>query len=140
MGNLAPAAAADPTLTPAMIAAAHHVSVRYLYRLFETEQSRVAAWIRQRRLERCPRDLLDPALRTQPVSAIAGRWGSPSRHTSAGHAGLINNHALTAMPTGIFPARQATVRCAVMRSTTAALRAGSWNAPPGQSGLVLSLG
>jgi AraC-like DNA-binding protein len=58
-----------------MIAAAHHVSVRYLHKLFETEQSGVAAWIRQRRLERCRRDLLDPALRTQPVSAIAARWG-----------------------------------------------------------------
>ena len=35
----------------------------------------MAEWIRLRRLERCRRDLLDPALRWQPVSAIAARWG-----------------------------------------------------------------
>jgi AraC-like DNA-binding protein len=35
----------------------------------------VAGWIRRRRLERCRRDLLDPALRAQPVGVIAARWG-----------------------------------------------------------------
>ena len=49
--------------------------MRYLYKLFEHRPSGVAAWIRERRLERCRRDLLDPALRTQPVSTIAARWG-----------------------------------------------------------------
>jgi AraC-like DNA-binding protein len=66
---------ADPRLSPAMIAAAHHISLRYLYKLFESEQTTVADWIRRRRLERCRRDLLDPALRTQPVGVIAARWG-----------------------------------------------------------------
>jgi AraC-like DNA-binding protein len=66
---------ADPRLSPAMIAAAHHISLRYLYKLFESEQTTVADWIRRRRLERCRRDLLDPGLRTQPVGAIAARWG-----------------------------------------------------------------
>jgi len=65
----------DPELTPGTIAAAHHVSVRYLYKLFEDRPSGVAAWIRQRRLERSRRDLLDPALADRPVSAIAARWG-----------------------------------------------------------------
>jgi AraC-like DNA-binding protein len=65
----------DPDLTPGMIAAAHYVSVRYLHKLFETESATVAEWIRRRRLERCRRDLLDPALRALPVSAIAARWG-----------------------------------------------------------------
>ncbi len=68
----------DPELSPGMIAAAHYISERYLYKLFQTEQTSVAAWIRRRRLERCRRDLLDPALRQQPVSAIAARWGMPS--------------------------------------------------------------
>jgi AraC-like DNA-binding protein len=49
--------------------------VRYLYKLFEGRQSGVTAWIRQRRLERSRRDLLDPALADRPVSAIAARWG-----------------------------------------------------------------
>ncbi len=60
-----------------MIAAAHHISVRYLYKLFETDMpgQGVADWIRQRRLERCQRDLLDPALQGRPVNAIEARWG-----------------------------------------------------------------
>ena len=65
----------DPALAPPMIAAAHHVSLRYLHKLFESQQTTVAALIRERRLERCRRDMLDPALRAQPVSAIAARWG-----------------------------------------------------------------
>ena len=65
----------DLDLSPATVAAANYVSVRYLHRLFETQETTVAAWIRRRRLERCRRDLADPALRTVPVSAIAARWG-----------------------------------------------------------------
>lgn len=68
----------DPSLSPAAIAAAHFISLRYLHRLFEGEQTTVADWIRRRRLERCRRDLLDPALRDRPVSAVAARWGLPS--------------------------------------------------------------
>jgi AraC-like DNA-binding protein len=65
----------DPELDPAGIAAAAHISTRYLYKLFEGEGLTVAGWIRSRRLEHCRRDLLDPALRHQTVSAIAARWG-----------------------------------------------------------------
>jgi AraC-like DNA-binding protein len=65
----------DPALSPAGIAAAHHISVRYLHRLFEGEETTVAAWIRRRRLERCRRDLLDPALASVPAYAIGERWG-----------------------------------------------------------------
>jgi AraC-like DNA-binding protein len=68
----------DPELAPGTIAAAHHISLRYLYKLFASEQTTVAGWIRRRRLERCRRDLLDPALRARPVSAIATRWGLPN--------------------------------------------------------------
>jgi AraC-like DNA-binding protein len=68
----------DPGLSPAAIAAAHHISLRYLYKLFETQQTTVADWVRQRRLQRCRHDLLDPALRARPVSTIAARWGFPN--------------------------------------------------------------
>jgi AraC-like DNA-binding protein len=68
----------DPDLSPHTIAAAHYISVRYLHRLFEEEQTTVAGSIRRRRLERCKRDLLDPTLRTQPVAALAARWGFSS--------------------------------------------------------------
>lgn len=65
----------DPELTPGMVAEAHHISVRYLYKLFEPQGDSVAGWIRRRRLDRCRRDLLDPGLRGRTVGAIAARWG-----------------------------------------------------------------
>lgn len=64
-----------PDLTPGSIAAAHHISVRYLHRLFERQGHTVAAWIRAQRLERCCRDLADPAQSGLPIHAIAARWG-----------------------------------------------------------------
>jgi AraC-like DNA-binding protein len=65
----------DPELSPGSIAAAHFISVRSLHKLFETQQTTVGDWIRQRRLERCARDLLDPALAGEPIIAIGSRWG-----------------------------------------------------------------
>ena len=65
----------DPRLTPGRIAAAHHISLRYLYRVFEAEQTSVGSWIRGRRLDHCRRDLTDPALAGRPVSAVGARWG-----------------------------------------------------------------
>jgi AraC-like DNA-binding protein len=69
---------ADSDLTPSAVATAHHVSLRYLYKLFEGEQKGVAGLIKERRLERCRRDLLDPSLQHMPVRAIAARWGMPN--------------------------------------------------------------
>ncbi len=68
----------DDWLSPATIAAAHHVSLRSLHQLFHDEGLTVAGWIRQRRLERCRRDLADPALADRPVAAVAARWGFSS--------------------------------------------------------------
>lgn len=65
----------DPELTPRSIAAAHHISVAYLHRLFQRHDTTVSAWIRRQRLERARRDLADPALRFTPVHQIAARWG-----------------------------------------------------------------
>ncbi|MFF4614339.1 AraC-like ligand-binding domain-containing protein [Nonomuraea jabiensis] len=71
----------DAGLDPATVAAAHHVSVRYLHRLFEAEHTTVAAWIRQRRLERCRAELAAGGARS--VSEIGARWGLPdSAHFS----------------------------------------------------------
>ena len=69
---------AEPWLSPATIAAAHHMSLRSLHQLFHDEGLTVAGSIRQRRLERCRRDLCDPALASRPVAAIAARWGFAS--------------------------------------------------------------
>jgi AraC-like DNA-binding protein len=71
----------DPALSPATIAAAHHISQRYLYRLFEHEEASVSGWIRRRRLEQANRDLIDPRLRDRSVASIGARWG----YSSAAH-------------------------------------------------------
>lgn len=65
----------DPALTPAEIAAHHHISAGYLHRIFRSHELTVTAWIRHRRLERCRADLADPRLRSRPVHAVAARWG-----------------------------------------------------------------
>jgi AraC-like DNA-binding protein len=65
----------DTGLSPAMIAAAHNISVRQLHRLFQAEETPVAELIRNSRLERCRSDLTDPLLREVPVRTIATRWG-----------------------------------------------------------------
>ncbi|MEU1590479.1 helix-turn-helix domain-containing protein [Micromonospora sp. NPDC005710] len=65
----------DRNLTPAAVAAAHHLSLRTMYRLFEAEPASVAELIRRGRLDRCATDLRDPRLRDRPIYAIAARWG-----------------------------------------------------------------
>ena len=66
---------ADPTLGPAEIAAAVNISTRYLHQLFAGEHRSVSQYVRGLRLERCRRDLLDPRLADQSISAIAFGWG-----------------------------------------------------------------
>ncbi|MGW6010028.1 AraC-like ligand-binding domain-containing protein [Streptomyces sp. NPDC055210] len=68
----------DAHLTPDAIAAAHHISLRYLHKLFHDEGHTVAGWVRERRLEQCRRDLADARLATRPIGAIAARWGFAS--------------------------------------------------------------
>ncbi|WNM37542.1 helix-turn-helix domain-containing protein [Micromonospora halotolerans] len=70
---------ADPGLTPAAAAEAHHLSVRALHRLFEGGDTSVAALIRTARLDRCFRDLADPRLRHLAVHQVAARWGFRDR-------------------------------------------------------------
>jgi len=65
----------DPQLTPAAIAAAHHISVGYLHRLFRDEDTTVSRWVRQQRLDRTRRDLADPGLSAAPVHELASRRG-----------------------------------------------------------------
>ncbi|MGC5282005.1 helix-turn-helix domain-containing protein [Actinomadura citrea] len=65
----------NPDLTPSVVAAAHHISTSYLYRLFRDEDVTIGALIRQERLERARRDLADPTQRGVPVHEIAARWG-----------------------------------------------------------------
>lgn len=96
----------DPTLAPGDIAAAVHVSTRYLYRLFEDDGSTVSGWIRERRLERCRRDLADPSQRDATVTSIGARWGL----TNPGHLSRLFREAYGASPTEYRAGRLDVVR------------------------------
>ncbi|OMI36689.1 helix-turn-helix domain-containing protein [Streptomyces sparsogenes] len=64
----------DPDLTPEAIARAHRISLRYLHKLFESEEATVGRWIQRRRLEECRRDLARHA-NGSTIAAVAHRWG-----------------------------------------------------------------
>lgn len=68
----------DPRLSPESIAQAHSISKRYLHALFAREGISVCSWVRHRRLEACRRDLRDPALAHESISAIARHWALSS--------------------------------------------------------------
>ncbi|WP_374211709.1 helix-turn-helix domain-containing protein [Streptomyces sp. YS415] len=65
----------DPDLTPERIAKVHHISVRYLHRLFEGEGVTVGRLIYQRRVEECGAELSRRGHASPTVSAVAARWG-----------------------------------------------------------------
>ncbi|MFC4517568.1 helix-turn-helix domain-containing protein [Streptomyces ehimensis] len=67
----------DPDLGPAAIASAHRISLRYLHRVFQQHGTTPRAFIRRQRLERCRKDLADPALERLTIHTIASRWGYP---------------------------------------------------------------
>ncbi|MEU9858468.1 helix-turn-helix domain-containing protein [Streptomyces sp. NPDC047974] len=67
----------DPDLSPESIARAHHISVRYLQKLFQNDGSTVSQWIRRRRLEFC-RFELGRSTRRTTMAAMAHRWGFSS--------------------------------------------------------------
>jgi AraC-like DNA-binding protein len=60
-----------------VIAAAHHISVRYLHHLFQADGRTVCGYVREQRLERCRADLASPSLARQSVGRISARWGFP---------------------------------------------------------------
>ena len=65
----------DPGLGPPEIADAAHISVRYLHKLFEAEHRSVSRYIKELRLERSRRELLDPRLAGRPIAAVAFACG-----------------------------------------------------------------
>ncbi|MGW8482853.1 AraC-like ligand-binding domain-containing protein [Microbacterium sp. NPDC055903] len=66
---------ADTTLTVSAVADAHHVSLRYLQKLFEENGETASGWIRRRRLEQARRDLANPVLQARSVAAIGAGCG-----------------------------------------------------------------
>jgi AraC-like DNA-binding protein len=64
-----------PEMTPERLAQEAGVSLRTLHRLFNQSGTTVSGWLRETRLERCWRDLSDPAHRSSTVAAVAFGWG-----------------------------------------------------------------
>ena len=65
----------DPGLSATEVAQTHGMSLRQLNRIFQRHGATPAWWIRQQRLERCRRDLIDPAEAGRSAAAIGARWG-----------------------------------------------------------------
>lgn len=65
----------DPGLSPAAVAAAHHMSLRTLQRLFEGADGTVAAIIREERLDTVRRDLAEPLLARYSIATVGARAG-----------------------------------------------------------------
>jgi AraC-like DNA-binding protein len=68
----------DPQLTPEAIAAAHHVSVRHLYKTFASADLRLEQWIIALRLEAARGELAGPVSRQRTIAAVARHWGFPN--------------------------------------------------------------
>ncbi|MGA5142374.1 helix-turn-helix transcriptional regulator [Streptomyces azureus] len=60
------------------MAAAHHMSVRHLHRLFEKQGTTVSRWIQHNRLEACRRELGRPGRNVPTVTSVAHRFGFTS--------------------------------------------------------------
>jgi AraC-like DNA-binding protein len=99
----------EADLAPAQIAAAHHVSLRQLHKLFHASGTTVAGWVRQRRLQHCGHDLRDPRCAARSVAAVGARWGYPDpAHFSrvfkatygVGPRDYRASHGLAALPDG----------------------------------------
>jgi AraC-like DNA-binding protein len=66
---------ADPELGPPSIAAAHNISVRYLYKICSQADFSLEQWIIGQRLHGAREDLARPGSRQPSVTVIARQWG-----------------------------------------------------------------
>lgn len=73
----------DEHLSPTSIAAANHMSPRYVHMLFAQIGVSASSWIRAQRLERCRDDLRSRAYRDCSIAEVAYTWGfaDPSHFT-----------------------------------------------------------
>jgi len=66
---------ADPELSLPRAAAATGISPRYASDLMAAEQTSFRGYVQTQRLERCKRDLADPAYQARHIGEIAFAWG-----------------------------------------------------------------
>ncbi|AON53785.1 helix-turn-helix domain-containing protein [Herbaspirillum seropedicae] len=65
----------EEDLNPTKVAEANHISLRYLYMLFQRSDTTVSEYILHNRLHACKQALTDPAFKRIQISEIAFRWG-----------------------------------------------------------------
>jgi AraC-like DNA-binding protein len=65
----------DAELRPRRIATEFRISVRYLHRLFESEDTSGGSFIRDERLKKAAGELADPTMRHLDLKTIAARSG-----------------------------------------------------------------
>ncbi|MGW2857913.1 helix-turn-helix transcriptional regulator, partial [Streptomyces sp. NPDC001215] len=89
---------AERDLTPARVAAAHHISVRHLYSVPARSGVGFGEWVRTQRLDACRRELSRIPPTTETIADLAHRWGfrSPSHFSRAFKAAYV----LPERPTG----------------------------------------
>lgn len=77
----------DPELSPQMIASAHHISVRMLYRVLADVGLQLEQWVIDQRLEGARQELASPAARHRTIAGVAFSWGfaNPSFFSSRFH-------------------------------------------------------
>ncbi|WP_191089338.1 AraC-like ligand-binding domain-containing protein [Microbacterium radiodurans] len=92
---------ASPELSPPAIAAAHYISVRHLHALFNDQGTTVSTVIRNRRLERCYDELIDPRGVDRSVTSIALANG----FVDAAHFSRTFRAHYGVPPSGIRPTR-----------------------------------
>jgi len=66
---------ADPELRPATIAAAHNISLRYLYKICAQADFSIEQWIIGERLQGARDELLLPQGRAHTIAMVARHWG-----------------------------------------------------------------
>ncbi|GAB3953971.1 AraC family transcriptional regulator [Kribbella albertanoniae] len=66
---------ADPSLSPAGIAAEHNISLRYLYKLFAQHQLSLEQWLIGERLDGARRQLASLESQHRSVASVAAQWG-----------------------------------------------------------------
>src|SRR5260221_6192291 len=84
----------DPDLSMPRAAAAIGISPRYASDLMAAEQTSFRSYVQVQRLERCRRDLSDPAHAARHISDIAFAWG----FTDLAHFSRIFKHRVVASP------------------------------------------
>lgn len=68
----------DPSLSPSSVATHLGISKRYLTKLFQNQPRTLAELIRDRRLLKCRRDLIDGSMQHRSITDVAFSWGFSS--------------------------------------------------------------